>query len=61
MPRIPYANEGQEAAGATPFYQELKTSFGMVPNLVKLVVTRARRPRGSAPCCRSTSLSSRCR
>lgn len=37
MPRIPYAQEGQEAAGAKPVYEALKKSFGMVPNLVKLV------------------------
>lgn len=37
MPRIPYAQEGREAAGAKPVYEGLKKSFGMVPNLVKLV------------------------
>jgi len=37
MPRTPYANEGQEAAGATPVYDQLKQGFGMVPNLVKLL------------------------
>ncbi len=37
MPRIPYAQEGQEAAGAKPVYAALKQSFGMVPNLVKVV------------------------
>jgi len=37
MPRIPYAEEGSEADGASPVYKELSASFGMVPNLVKLV------------------------
>lgn len=37
MPRIPYAHEGTEAAGATPYYQAIKAKFGVVPNLVKLV------------------------
>ena len=37
MPRIQYAEEGTEAKGATPVYANLKTGFGMVPNLVKLL------------------------
>ncbi|PIQ66808.1 MAG: hypothetical protein CO184_01310 [Candidatus Zambryskibacteria bacterium CG_4_9_14_3_um_filter_40_16] len=37
MTRIPYAEEGQEAKGATPVYEKLKGEFKMVPNLVKLV------------------------
>lgn len=37
MPRIPYAEEGQEADGASPMYDQLKQGMGLVPNLVKLV------------------------
>lgn len=37
MPRTTYAHEGQEAPEATPVYQNLKTGFGMVPNVVKLL------------------------
>jgi len=37
MPRIPYAEPGTEAEGATPVYQELEKSFGRVPNLVQLL------------------------
>ncbi len=37
MPRIQYAEEGTEAEGATQVYANLKASFGMVPNLVKLL------------------------
>lgn len=37
MPRIPYAEKGEEAAEATPVYQELEKGMGIVPNLVKLV------------------------
>lgn len=37
MPRIPYAQEGEEAAEATPVYESLKEDMGMVPNLVKLL------------------------
>jgi len=37
MARIPYAEEGTEAEGAKDVYSNLKTSLGMVPNLVKLL------------------------
>jgi len=37
MARIPYAEEGTEAEGAKDVYTDLKASFGMVPNLVKLL------------------------
>lgn len=37
MTKIAYAQEGQEAEGARPFYDAIKQRFGMVPNLVKLV------------------------
>ncbi|MBK7399593.1 MAG: carboxymuconolactone decarboxylase family protein [Myxococcales bacterium] len=37
MPRIPYAQEGQEAEGARPFYAAIRQKFGVVPNVVKLV------------------------
>lgn len=37
MPRIPYAQDGQEAAGAKPVYEMMKKGFGMVPNVVKLI------------------------
>ncbi len=37
MPKIPYAQEGKEAAEATPVYANLKKGFGMVPNVVKLL------------------------
>jgi uncharacterized peroxidase-related enzyme len=37
MPRIPYAEEGQEAAGAKPVYDQIKQGMGMVPNVVKLL------------------------
>ncbi|MGM0433139.1 MAG: carboxymuconolactone decarboxylase family protein [Pseudomonadota bacterium] len=37
MARIPYAEKGQEAEGATPVYQEMEQGMGMVPNVVKLL------------------------
>lgn len=37
MPRIPYAQAGQEAQGATPIYDSMKQSMGLVPNVVKLL------------------------
>jgi len=37
MPRISYAQEGEEAAESTAVYNSLKEDMGMVPNLVKLV------------------------
>lgn len=37
MPRLPYAEEGQEADGAIAVYDQLKQGMGLVPNLVKLV------------------------
>ena len=37
MPRIPYAEEGKQAEGATPVYQTLKERFNMVPNVVKVL------------------------
>ncbi|MCA1778906.1 MAG: carboxymuconolactone decarboxylase family protein [Xanthomonadaceae bacterium] len=37
MPRIQYAQEGQEAAGATEVYKQFKEGLGMVPNVVKLL------------------------
>ena len=35
MPRIPYAEKGTEAEGATAVYTKLEAQFGMVPNLLK--------------------------
>lgn len=37
MPKIPYAEPGQEAEGAKPVYDQLKKGMGVVPNLVKLL------------------------
>ena len=37
MPRIPYAEKGTEAEGATAVYAKLESQFGMVPNLLKVV------------------------
>ena len=37
MARIPYAEKGQEAQGATPVYQQMEQGMGLVPNVVKLV------------------------
>jgi AhpD family alkylhydroperoxidase len=37
MARIPYAEKGLEAEGATPVYQQMEQGLGLVPNLVKLL------------------------
>ena len=37
MARIPYAEKGQEAEGATPVYQQFEQDMGLVPNVVKLL------------------------
>jgi len=37
MPRIPYAEKGTEAEGATAVYAKLEAQFGMVPNLLKVL------------------------
>ncbi len=37
MPRIPYADNGSEAEGATAVYAQLETEFGFVPNLLKVL------------------------
>jgi hypothetical protein len=37
MPRIPYAEKGQEAEGATPVYQQIDQDMGQVPNVLKLL------------------------
>lgn len=37
MPRIPYAEEGQEAQGAKTVYDSMKQGMGLVPNVVKLL------------------------
>jgi uncharacterized peroxidase-related enzyme len=37
MPRIPYAEPGQEAEGARPVYEQIKQGMGLVPNVVKLL------------------------
>lgn len=37
MAKIPYAEEGQAAAGAAPVYEQMKSGMGMVPNVVKLL------------------------
>lgn len=37
MPRIPYAEAGQEAEGAKPVYDQMKQGMGLVPNVVKLL------------------------
>lgn len=37
MARIPYAEKGQEAEGATAVYQQMEQGMGVVPNVVKLL------------------------
>ena len=37
MPRIPYAEKGTEAEGATDVYAQLEAEFGFVPNLLKVL------------------------
>ena len=37
MPRIPYAEKGQEAEGATPIYHQMEQGMGVVPNVLKLL------------------------
>lgn len=37
MARIPYAEKGQEAEGATPIYEQMEQGMGLVPNVVKLL------------------------
>jgi uncharacterized peroxidase-related enzyme len=37
MPRIPYAEKGTEAEGATVVYAKLEAEFGFVPNLLKVL------------------------
>ena len=37
MPRIPYAETGTEAEGATAVYAQLEAEFGFVPNLLKVL------------------------
>jgi len=37
MPRIPYAEKGAEAEGATAVYAQLEAEFGFVPNLLKVL------------------------
>lgn len=37
MAKIPYAQKGQEAQGATPVYQQMEQGMGLVPNVLKLV------------------------
>ena len=37
MPKIPYAEKGSEAKGATPVYAQLEAEFGFVPNLLKVL------------------------
>jgi len=37
MPKIPYAEKGTEAVGATPVYGQLEAEFGFVPNLLKVL------------------------
>ncbi len=37
MPRIPYAEKGSEAEGATAVYAQLEAEFGFVPNLLKVL------------------------
>ncbi|PCI40374.1 MAG: hypothetical protein COB53_01215 [Elusimicrobia bacterium] len=37
MPKIPYAEEGEETPEATVIYKEIKKVFGFVPNFVKLM------------------------
>lgn len=37
MPRIPYAEDGQQAEAAKPVYEQLEKSMGLVPNVVKII------------------------
>jgi uncharacterized peroxidase-related enzyme len=37
MPRIPYAEKGSEAEGATATYTQIEAEFGFVPNLLKVL------------------------
>jgi AhpD family alkylhydroperoxidase len=37
MPRIPYAEKGTEAEGATVVYAQVEAEFGFVPNLLKVL------------------------
>lgn len=37
MARIPYAEKGQEAEGATAVYQQMESGMGVVPNVLKLL------------------------
>ena len=37
MSRIPYAEKGTEAEGATLVYAKLEAEFGFVPNLLKML------------------------
>ena len=37
MPKIPYAEKGKEAEGATAVYAQLEAEFGFVPNLLKVL------------------------
>lgn len=37
MPRLAYAERGQEAEGAKPVYDQLEKDMGLVPNIVKLL------------------------
>lgn len=37
MPKIPYAEKGTEAKGATAVYAKLESEFGFVPNLLKVL------------------------
>ena len=37
MPRIPFAEKGTEAQGATAVYAQLEAEFGFVPNLLKVL------------------------
>lgn len=37
MARIPYAEKGQEAQGATTVYEQMEQGMGLVPNVVKLL------------------------
>lgn len=37
MPKIPYAEKGTEAKGATAVYAQIESEFGFVPNLLKVL------------------------
>ncbi len=37
MPKIPYAEKGTEATGATAVYAQIEAEFGFVPNLLKVL------------------------